>query len=824
MSAIIRRIKGMKRSTRVAIIIGLIAAFTAFISSNYHTSDRAEAAGDGYLLKRQPAELCGGCHNLPIHNTTNTSPKYGTWGGNFTCLTCHQPHNTTNIYLVAPVIATPNSGNKNVSFQDVTIGDSNTTNHLSFVNSAAGSNTQGVCQVCHTQTAGNGTQRWRNTGNGDASHYQAGGPNGTQACINCHLHKNAFAKESKGGMDCSTCHADIFNPLNGTTGYHHYLNNAGVSNLASGSKYPVINQPATLGNTTDANRRCLMCHADHDIFRPDINSSNTTGRSANLRTDISALPSTTANYTNTDFLNSGNGGVCLSCHQSSQTKSYTQPDSTTATPVIATTPSVFNASAHQYTVPSTFATDSSTFNANCSKCHNDNMNPKSSVESSGLGESGSANKFGLHQSTLRRIEATLGITSPTDPLEEQFCYRCHSKTTDTGTNMPAKTVANKDWYGVANMSGKSEAIYSIFNTKTYKHPVNTISGIHKPGDGSAYNDGSLTGTNRHAECEDCHNPHAAEATTALYGVSGVTISNPTTQFTDLTSSNYTYASNASVTATQSDGTTKINLDYKLCLKCHSNWAYGASSNAPNPTASASWQQTNMAMEFNINNYSYHYVEGNISTAAALPSNGSGCNSYGPNAGSTQIPRASTSYGNFNTTYVGVMEPTLAGLTDTQRRAAKLRCSSCHGIDGASSGTTPEGPHGSAYAFILKVPSGSSYTTWNNSVSAYSGNVWCFNCHDPNNFTNFSNTGTGFSGMMWGNLHYLHSYSHNRACQYCHVAIPHGWKRYRFIRFEDCESAPYVGKTGGLSSGIIWATSGTWSESYCHGQGAVGSCG
>ncbi len=350
-------------------------------------------------------------------------------------------------------------------------------------------------------------------------------------------------------------------------------------------------------------------------------------------------------------------------------------------------------------------------------------------------------------------------------------------------------------------------------SKVYKHPTYSVAGKHLEWENTTtYNSGAFSGTNRHAECVDCHNPHAATAASELTGVDGVTISSNPTNFTDLATGNFTANADVSTSVTQPNGQT-LYLDYKLCFKCHSNWAYGAATNAPNPTPSAAWQQTNMAQEFNVNNYSHHYVEGDKTTAAALPSNGTGCNSYGPLAASTQIPRASTSYGNFNSTYIGVMEPSLSGATHAQIRTAKLRCSSCHGMDGKSS-STPEGPHGSAYPFLLKTPSGSTYTVWNNSVSKSSGTVWCFNCHDPN-FTN-----TGFIAMGSN----LHTTRHNgRACQYCHVAVPHGWKRYRFIRFDDCDSAPYVGITGGLSSGVSWKTSGSWTESSCH-SGSVGSCG
>jgi ribosomal protein L40E len=751
----------------------------------------AQKTGTGMLLVRDnSSRMCMDCHSqIQSHSSQSTGTDYGNW--QTVCLDCHIPHNTKNIFLVKENIITPNSGLKSIVFYNTT-GDA----QQSYVDSSAGASTTGICQACHTQTGGSIETRWQNTG--DNSNH-GGNANPTQKCTDCHIHTNGFAGiESEGGSPCNVCHSYIWNNITSTTGYHHYIVN-------SAAFYPVISQPVSMGGSTDQNRGCLMCHVDHDIFRPDMNANG--GRAKNLRASISVQPSadTPATYANTDFINDANyqGGICMSCHRTSQTNmGYTQPDGSTAKPAIPFEDTVdnqvaaYNSSAHQYTASSTFTgTLTNVFAANCSKCHNDTLNPKSSSNA----QRGSTYKFGNHQSTIRRVIANLGAAA-TDPMEETFCYECHS---GAGTT---------DYYGVASMSAKSKSISSVF-TKTYIHPVGDYSGLHNTVEATTYNDGSLTGTNRHAECADCHNPHAASAENPLKGASGVEVSNPTAQFTDLTSADYTYLTNASTTVLQPDGATTINLDYKICLKCHSNWAYGAESNAPNPTPSATWQQTNIAKEFNVNNWSYHYVEGDL-TASVAPDPGTEgtCSSYGPTGYPNQTPRASTSYGSFNSTYVGEMEPTLAGLTDAQRREAKLRCSSCHGIDGAS-GTTPEGPHGSAYAFILKVPSGSLYTQWDNTTTITT--AWCLNCHDPN----FTNT-----GFVQGTRN-LHATTHDgRPCQECHVAIPHGWKRYRFLKFSDCDTQPYnTTGTTGLGSALTWGSSGNWAENDCHNAAVLG-CG
>jgi len=310
----------------------------------------------------------------------------------------------------------------------------------------------GVCEVCHTRT-----DHYRNAdyaGSAPDQHHTIIGNADGKKCTTCHLHTQGFAGESAGGITCEGCHSDLWEAMNGTTGYHHYMNNASAS-------YATIPQDVNMGGTSDAKRNCLMCHVDHDIFRPDINKTNG-ARAKNLRASISVTPSAgnTTTYSNTDFNNAQTqGGICISCHTTGQTKSYSQTDSTTNTPTIEK--AKFAQSVHNYNVISTFGRDNSTFNANCSKCHNDTLNPKSRVNQL------TNNQFGNHQSSLRRVTATLGITLPedpfeADPLEEDFCYRCHSRVSNANPGGgPAKTTAGKDYYGAANMRASSENIFDI---------------------------------------------------------------------------------------------------------------------------------------------------------------------------------------------------------------------------------------------------------------------------------------------------------------------------------------------------------------------------
>ncbi|MBI5527437.1 MAG: hypothetical protein HY897_13975, partial [Deltaproteobacteria bacterium] len=71
-------------------------------------------------------------------------------------------------------------------------------------------------------------------------------------------------------------------------------------------------------------------------------------------------------------------------------------------------------------------------------------------------------KFTLHASPDRRLRNPMGMTSPTDPLEEKFCWRCHSLTTNYKPGGgPAKTTANRDYYNAADMSEGSQNMFNL---------------------------------------------------------------------------------------------------------------------------------------------------------------------------------------------------------------------------------------------------------------------------------------------------------------------------------------------------------------------------
>ena len=339
----------------------------------------------------------------------------------------------------------------------------------------------------------------------------------------------------------------------GAGGHHHVINTGNPDYVAT-------------------NKTCLMCHVDHDIFRPDLNPG-IGQRGSNLRSDSqnTVVAGDATVLSNTDFSALGSGGLCLSCHGGTDCLAchafkggeVPAPGEKAAFYHYWIDKNQFNASTmvHSYNVPSTFRSDGSTFNANCVKCHNDDQ-----VKS----YQNSADKFGMHASTYRDLLAPLGLGTPTDPLEEAFCYNCHSGTTNPNAG------ASLDYYGVRAMAPGGPTLIEAEFSKNSTHPVGSFNALHEVGEFPAT-------MPRHVECMDCHNPHEATAdrppspalSGALFGVEGLDIDNAI--INPVTSS------------------------YQVCLKCHGD------QNGGNPVVSRQFVNTNTRTEFHPTSASFHPV-------------------------------------------------------------------------------------------------------------------------------------------------------------------------------------------------------------------------
>ncbi|MBW2734625.1 MAG: calcium-binding EGF-like domain-containing protein, partial [Deltaproteobacteria bacterium] len=454
--------------------------------------------------------LCRSCHIESGTATEVSSHRCDAANGCnntffMTCTRCHDPHSqdqndlhgSTYGMLVKDPVITPNSGSRTVIFT----GNSGTN---SFADDDATNN--GICEVCHTNT---GHHDNAGAADSDTDHSPASN------CLGCHPHRDTDsgygfrgAGESSGGSVCAGCHpygmevADT----NRTDTYHHVMEIS--AEISGGAVYPTSATPSVA--TNDYDKTCMQCHVDHDIFRDDINTANTAGRAANLRSRIGSAPvsgqppdDSSGFYSENDADSTfAAGGICLSCHSNTQSKNTTDQQSDGTTSTAAMDSAGFFASAHAYNVSGQFNQDLSTFNVPCTKCHNSDTATQYQT---------GTNRFALHTSVDRRLRATLGMSSPTDPLEEDFCYRCHHSTSDsTPGGGPTKSTAGMDYYGTASMTSAAEGIFGLFSgSPVSSHPVGSSSGDHRPTEGTSA--GWMPAGSRHVECSDCHNPHTALA-------------------------------------------------------------------------------------------------------------------------------------------------------------------------------------------------------------------------------------------------------------------------------------------------------------------------
>ena len=676
----------------------------------------AEApTGDGHLTHRgTTADGCGGansaCHNLLTHDQTTTSSSHGTWTTQPTCLTCHTPHTTHNLYMVRDSIDTPNSGKRQVVFKTLGIGDPYNDPDPTVGDASSGVMADdtdgagtGICEVCHTATT-----HHRN----DDSHSLQGHEN-AQTCTNCHSHQGGFAAGESGGGQACSCHGPIFTAMDSTSllSRHVLANDSADYSPGASGMY--------------ATKNCLACHVDHDIFRPDLNTGFGQ-RAKNLRTDwaIDPVQGSDSVLAGSDYLSTGNGGVCLSCHSGSTCSGCHSAHRGALGGLAAAEAASFShlwitqsdydaaTNAHNYSVPTTFGTDGSTFNGNCVKCHNDNM---------GKSYQNSTYKFSVHGSDFDHILDSAGTGGASSPLEEEFCYKCHSTTSNPNAG------SNLDYFGVTSMGAASNLAIEADMGLASAHPVGSFSGIH----GSAENADTLA---RHVECSDCHNPHAARTSAspsvllkpAVVGAIGRTIDS---------------ARVMSVSAT-----------YEVCLKCHGD------NNGGTAYVYRENGSTNTRLEFHPTSLSFHPVADTGKNANSPSLTGGwtetsmmGCEdchsrqaggAAGPH-GSQYSPILKLDYvtgddightsANYALCYSCHLESSILGDNsfaehDKHIRGERTPCSVCHDPHGVNSVAAGDGVHLINFDTTVVTPeSGSGRLEFINGTNDFQGTCW-LQCH------------------------------------------------------------------------------------------------
>jgi len=308
--------------------------------------------------------------------------------------------------------------------------------------------------------------------------------------------------------------------------------------------------------------------------------------------------------------------------------------------------------------------------------------------------------------------------SATSYLEEKGCYSSNG-------------ISGQGCHGM-NSSYRPTGAADIYSQllKLSRHDVESAAKVHSSDwqlslpygrEPRTTNSGYFTGSNRHVECVDCHNPH--KATSEAHAPGTNQIGGPLLGSWGVEPSSVGPWNTPTSFSVVDFTSIRESREYQLCYKCHSYYAFG---NTP-PTG-----YSDIAREFNPANESYHPMQDTVRT-----------NSY---------TSPTTANG-----FVETMEPPWDnGLHDL------MTCSDCHASETESD---PRGPHGSNYAYILI---GSPSTT---------DVEFCTRCHKasiyaPISDPGFGETGSRFDEQTTGNhgaSHYFHVRESGYGCRQCHGA-------------------------------------------------------
>jgi predicted CXXCH cytochrome family protein len=186
--------------------------------------------------------LCASCHNdaakVPTVTSQNMVSHVTVKGGSATsdCKLCHDVHGTANLSMVRTTI-----NGKTVVFTNLSSG---------FVKTAAPFD--GLCQVCHTQTA----------------HYKSGQPldgHPTKNCLNCHSHNGAFAFQPAGGGSCDSCHGYPPVPAGFVSGAGNYANAKPDDYPGGGGAHVIEKHVPKSAVASQGWANCTGCHGNGSL-------------------------------------------------------------------------------------------------------------------------------------------------------------------------------------------------------------------------------------------------------------------------------------------------------------------------------------------------------------------------------------------------------------------------------------------------------------------------------------------------------------------------------------------------------------------------------
>jgi predicted CXXCH cytochrome family protein len=339
--------------------------------------------------------------------------------------------------------------------------------------------------------------------------------------------------------------------------------------------------------------------------------------------------------------------------------------------------------------------------------------------------------------------------------EENTCFQCHDG-------------------NVTNLNVKVEF------GKQYKHPVMVTPSVHddseNPNSAQFPLPETAPGTQRHAECFDCHNSHSSQATPQGYTPQPPKVTPPTLGVKGQSSANTFLAQSAN--------------EFEICFKCHAD-----SRNKPQGTAaSGAVFGRDPQRQFDVGNPNafntrIEFTTGVSSHPVALPGTVS----------KAEVP----SLRSFMVSIGG------ADATRALSPTSQVYCSDCHNNDTGrqtvDGGTGPSGPHASNFPHLLErslvmEPLPATQGGASGGLGAYSANnfMLCAKCHDLSVVMSSSSTFP---------LHAQHMQD-GASCDTCHS--PHSSGAQMLVNFD----------TSVTSANPTWTRTapgqGTCTLS-CHGQ-------
>ncbi|NOX90317.1 MAG: hypothetical protein GXO77_14980 [Calditrichaeota bacterium] len=271
-------------------------------------------------------------------------------------------------------------------------------------------------------------------------------------------------------------------------------------------------------------------------------------------------------------------------------------------------------------------------------------------------------------------------------VSDNACENCHNPHNASGHEFLVNQVAEEDNCLVCHNGNVASKNIESQLSKPYRHDVYKYSQVHDPQE-------SAVSQVRHVECTDCHNPHQAQnrssnppdVSGSIQGVKGVD--------------------------SNGNPVDPVRYQYEICYRCHAD-----SPDKPGSPYTRQIQQTNVRLEFDPNNPSFHPIE-----------------APGQN---TNVPSL------------------ISPLTES----SIIYCTDCHASDGSNS---PAGPHGSNYQQLLKY----RYETADYTKESYQAYELCYQCHDRNKIINSS------MSRYCKDVHRKHIVGEDAPCATCHD--PHG---------------------------------------------------